>query len=83
MKTDIDTLIEKADGMKYCDFCRLLYGYKSLFSFKEIELTGNEKREKAEKANERKMIAINSVNKLANSLIQDVINNAVNSEENW
>ena len=20
----IDTLIEKADGMKYCDFCRLL-----------------------------------------------------------
>lgn len=25
MKTDIDTLIEKADGMKYYDFCRLLY----------------------------------------------------------
>ena len=25
MKTDIDKLIEKADGMKYCDFCRLLY----------------------------------------------------------
>lgn len=25
MKTDIDTLIDKADGMKYCDFCRLLY----------------------------------------------------------
>ena len=25
MKTDIDTLIEKADSMKYCDFCRLLY----------------------------------------------------------
>ena len=24
MKTDIDTLIDKADGMKYCDFCRLL-----------------------------------------------------------
>lgn len=24
MKTDIDKLIEKADGMKYCDFCRLL-----------------------------------------------------------
>lgn len=26
MKKDyIDILIEKADGMKYCDFCRLLY----------------------------------------------------------
>lgn len=25
MKTDIDILIDKADGMKYCDFCRLLY----------------------------------------------------------
>lgn len=24
MKKDIDILIEKADGMKYCDFCRLL-----------------------------------------------------------
>ncbi len=24
-KDYIDILIEKADGMKYCDFCRLLY----------------------------------------------------------
>ena len=25
MKKDIDILIKKADGMKYCDFCRLLF----------------------------------------------------------
>lgn len=59
------------------------------FEFKEVELTGNEKKdkkrqEKAEKKNERKMTAINSVNNLANSLIQDVINEAVNNpKDNW
>lgn len=25
MGVNIDALIEKADGMRYCDFCRLLH----------------------------------------------------------
>ncbi len=59
------------------------------FSFKKVELTGNERKdkkrqEKAEKTNERKMIAIESVNKLANLLIQNVVNEAVNApDDNW
>lgn len=73
------------DILPFCEWVKI----NRFFSFKKVELTGNEKKdkkrqEKAEKANERKMIAINSVNKLANSLIQDVIDNAVNkSEDNW